>query len=116
MPKIKFYHTRTLLWTYLVWQILALLSALHFSGITTAPPLKSIPYYWAFLNICPLWGLIMTMWEGDMEGFVIVLIGVVGGLTAVVGLLISKHWARFLIIMGISIWFLVGLFVLGLGV
>ena len=114
--RVRFYHLKTLLWTYLVWAILNLSCAFHFSGFTTTPPLRSIPYYWKILNICPLWGLIMTLLEGDTEGFVMILPGLVGGLSAVVGLLIKERYGRFLIIIGMSVWFLTGSFVLGLGV
>jgi hypothetical protein len=115
MPKIKFYHIDILLCTYLIWAVLNVFVAYN-CCLAVHLTLKSIPYYWAILNIFPLWGFIMALWEGDMEGFMIFLTGIVGGLAVVVGVLISKQWARFLIIIGMTIWFLVGVLALGISV
>jgi hypothetical protein len=40
---------------------------------------------------------------------------VVGGLSVVAGLLINRWWARFLVIIGMSIWFFGGFLVVGSG-
>jgi len=129
MPKIRFYHIRTLLWTYLVWAALNLWWAVSLCKIlmekqqTFVQPrninyytLARVSYYWALLHILPLYGLIRTLWECDIEGFIIFVPGVLAGSAIVAGLLIKGRWARFLIIIGMSIWFLVGFFILGLGV
>ena len=120
MPKIRFYHVRALLWTYVVWAFLSLWFAYGCCNANQVPfvkaPLTRILYYWAFLHILPLWGSIMTLWEGDMGGFMICVTGVVGGLLVVAGLLKNGSWARFGLVAGMSLWFLVGFFALGLSV
>jgi hypothetical protein len=58
----------------------------------------------------------MTLWEGDSGGFMICVTGVVGGLAVVAGLLKNGRWACFGIVAGMSLWFLVGFFGLGLSV
>jgi hypothetical protein len=68
-------------------------------------PLAHVPLVWALLHIAPLWGLILTLWYGDMNGFIVVVPGVVAGLSVVAALLINRWWARFLVIIGMSIWF-----------
>jgi hypothetical protein len=73
-----------------------------------------VPYYWALLHIFPLYGLIRTLFEGDMAGFSLFVPGVIGGISVVTGLFIKAWWARFLIIIGMSIWFLVGIVIYGL--
>ena len=115
MLKTRFYHIKTLLWTYLVWVALNAFIAFGLREFTTSSTLISIPYYWAMLHILPLYGLIRTLWEGDIDGFTLFLPGVIAGLSVIAGLLIKGRWARFLIIIGISIWFLVAFCVLGLG-
>jgi len=111
VPKIRFYHIKTLLWTYLVWTVLNLWSVLLFCRATNYP-LTRMLYYLAILHGLPLYGLIRTLWEGDMGGFVFFVPGVIGGLSVIAGLLINKRRARFLIIVGMSIWFFYGIFVL----
>jgi hypothetical protein len=113
MPKIKFYHVRTLLWTYLVWAVLCLLFTLQVCKLTHSP-LTRAPWAWAVLHIAPLWGLTMTMSISPWWG-IPVAIGI-AWLAVVSGLLINRWWARFLILIGMSIWFFVGMCLLGLGV
>ena len=122
---VRVYHLRTLLWTYLVWAFLNLLFALHFcqplghhvfGHFTRKPHYSRLPYYWVFLNICPLKGLVLMYWESDIDWFAVVPPGMVAVLFVVAGLFIKEWWARFLIIMGMSIWFLTGFVVLGIGV
>jgi len=55
-------------------------------------------------------------WESDIDWFAVVPPGMVAVLFVVAGLFIKEWWARFLIIMGMSIWFLTGFVVLGIGV
>jgi len=112
MPKIRFYHIRTLLWTYVVWALLTLWFADACRNAVQAPSTR-ILYYWAFLHIVPLWGSIISLWAGTMEGFMYCLPGVFGGLIVVASLLKNGRWARFGVIAGMSLWFLVAFFVLG---
>jgi hypothetical protein len=113
MKKIRFYHMRTLLWTYLVWAVLNLFFALHYSGLTTSSSLKTIPYNWTLLNIAPFWGSIITLQKGDMDGFALFFPGIIAGFFVIAGLLINRSWARFLVIACMSVWFLVGHVALG---
>ena len=112
MPKI--YHIKTLLWTYLVWAALSLLIAFQCCYIAKCP-LTRMPYYWASLHILPLYGLIRTLWECDMGGFIVFVPGLVAGFAVVAGLLIKGQWARFLIIIGMSIWFFGAFCIIGFG-
>jgi len=128
MPKIRFYHIRTLLWTYLVWAVLNLLFALlackpmpqiyMHPNTNTNYPLARVPLVWAWLHIIPLWVLIGSCWYGEWDPFIISAAAatLVAGFAIVAGLLIKGRWARFLIIIGMSIWFLLASFILGIGV
>jgi hypothetical protein len=51
-----------------------------------------------------------------MNGFIFVVPGVVSGLSVVTGLSIKGRWTRFLVIIGMSIWFIVGIFIVGISV
>ena len=125
VPKIRFYHIRTLLLTYLVWAVLNLLLALLFCQPTgqqiylhsiRKAHYSSAPYYWAMLHIAPLLALIATLWEGDLDWFVFFIVPVVvAGFAIVAGLLIKGHWARFLIIMGMSVWFFLAMCIVAMG-
>jgi maltodextrin utilization protein YvdJ len=77
-----------------------------------------MPYSWALLHIIPLLVLIETLWYGEHDPFIISATAatLVAGFAIVAGLLIKGRWARFLIIMGISIWFLLATFIAGIGV
>jgi len=69
------------------------------------------------LHIAPLLALIGTLWEGDMNGFIFFAVpAVVAGFAILAGLLIKGWWARFLVIIGMSIWFILASFILGMGV
>jgi hypothetical protein len=114
VPKIRFYHIKTLLWTYIVWAAINLWWAFVCCDIAKCA-LTRIPYYLAVLHGLPLYGLIRTLWECDIGGFILFVPGSVAGFAVVAGLLIKGRWARFLIIIGMSIWFLYGIFILGLG-
>ncbi len=75
-----------------------------------------MPYYWAVLHISPLVAPINTLWHSDMDGFIISTAAlVVAGFGIVGGLLIKGRWARFLVIIGMSIWFFWAFVILGLG-
>lgn len=111
----RLYHLRTLLWTYLVWAFLNLWLVSVLCKATNNPLIR-MPYYWALLHILPLYGLIRTLCEGDMNGFIHFVPGVIGGLSVVAGLLIRGRWACSLIIVGRSIWFFEGYCIYGLSV
>ena len=122
---VKLYHLRTLLWTYLVWAFLNLLSALHFcqpmghqafGHFTRQPHYSRLPYYWVFLNIGPPWILIMSLRDGDIEGFILAILGLIAGIIVIASLFIKSWWARFTVIFGMSLWFFWGDIVLGIGV
>ena len=122
MPKIRFYHIRTLFWTYLAWAVLNLLFAflvlkpmpqLYMNPNTSTDyPLARVPIVWAWLHIAPLWFLITTCQHGAKDLFIMVAGPTAVAMLAVIsGLLINRWWARFLIIIGMGIWFLEGFFV-----
>jgi polyferredoxin len=76
-----------------------------------------MPYNWALLHIAPLLGLIATLWYGEQDPFIIAVPTiVVAGFAIVAGLLIKGRWARFLIIIGMSTWFLGSFCLVGMGV
>jgi hypothetical protein len=65
-----------------------------------------MPYNWALLHIAPLLGLIATLWYGEQDPFIIAVPTIaVAAFAIVAGLLIKGRWARFLVIIGMSIWF-----------
>ena len=110
MLKVKFYNLRTLLKTYLVWTVLNLLFASACCSATNNPPIR-IPYFWAVLHIIPL-----TLFhpEGIYSfGLILPACVLIAASMFAAGLLINRWWARFLIIIGMSIWFVVGGFTLG---
>ena len=111
MPKI--YHIKTLLWTYLVWTALNLLIAFWFCDIAKCS-LTNIPYYWGVLHIVPL----SLFLPSDIGAFGIVPYACVllCVLVFVAGLLIKERWARFLIIIGMSLWFFGAFCLIGMGV
>jgi hypothetical protein len=116
MPKIKFYHIRTLLWTYLVWAALMLWAAFKCCSIANRA-LAWMAYYWAMLHIAPLCVLIGSCWHGAW-GAPFIISGaatLVAGFAVVAGLLVKGWWARLLIIMGISVWFSLAFFILTVG-
>jgi urea transporter len=118
MMNIRFYHIRTLFWTYISWAVLMLFFAFMFCNIANYP-LTWMPYYWALLNIAPLWILIGSCWYGGWADTFIIIsaaITVVAGLSVVAGLLINRRWACFLVIIGMSIWFFEAFCILGMGV
>jgi len=121
MPKIKLYHVRTLLWTYLVWAILNLSVALlackpmpqHMRpDMDTNYPLERVPIVWVWLHIAPLLSLRISL----RPWWPIPLITGIAGFALVAGLLINRWWACFLVIAGMSIWFFWAICVLGLAV
>ena len=113
MPKIKFYHIKILLWTYLIWAVLNVFIASNFCHAFN-DTLKSIPYYWAILHILPFWGFLPS----EIQSFGIVLPACVllSVSILVAGLLIKEQWARFLVITGMSILFFGAFFILLVGV
>ena len=124
MPMIRFYHLRTLLWTYSVWAVLNLLCAfiscipkeqIYMHTTDTNYPWLLVPIIWAWLHIAPLWGLILTCWSGDTNMVIFFAVPmVVAGLSVAAGLLINRRWACFGIIVGMSIWFLDAFFALAM--
>jgi hypothetical protein len=112
MPKIKFYHTKTLFLTYLVWTTLNLLIASQFCKIAKVP-LTGIPYYLGLLHIVPLMLFMPTeIYAFGIEPIIYVLIT---ASVFIAGLLIKERWACFLIIIGMSIWFLGAFCLIALG-
>lgn len=87
---VKLYYLRTLVWTYLVWATLNVFFASQFCHVFNGP-LTWIPYYWALFHIILLYGLIMTLWEGNMNWFMPVVPGMVAGLFLIVGLFIKER-------------------------
>jgi len=77
-------------------------------------PLTRLPLVWAVIHIAPLWPILTGYGGTDMLIFFTVP-PVVGGLSVVAGLLINRWWARFLVIIGMSIWFFGGFLVVGSG-
>jgi hypothetical protein len=115
MPKIRFYHVRTLLWTYLVWTPLNLWFAYACWFSAQGPfvrfPLRRTLYNWQLLHILPLWAL----WDGT-GGFDVWVVVVLAGLAIVAGLLKNRQWARVLVVVGMSLWFFEAWCLLGIGV
>lgn len=115
MPKIKLYHIKllTLLWVYLVWTGLNLLFVFACCRAANCP-LTDIPLIWAQLHIIP----VMLFQPAEIQSFGLFLPACVAlsVLLFIFGLLINKWWALFLMAIGMSIWFLTGFFVLGVGV
>lgn len=110
MPKIKLYHGKTVLCTYLVWSFLLLLVACWLCRVAQEP-LTTTPRVWVILHIAPLYGL-MPLYPRSI-GIPIV---VAAGLSFAAGVLINRRWARYLVIAGMSLWFLWAAFFGGLGV
>ena len=113
MSKIRFYHIRTLLWTYLVWAALNLWIAFRSCDIAKCS-LTRIPYYWVGLHIIPF--LFFLPSEIRAFGMVLPACAVLSASVLVAGLLIKGRWACFLIIIGMSIWFLGAFYILAMGV
>jgi hypothetical protein len=116
MAKIRLYHLRALLWTYLAWAVLNLLLAYGCWVDATGPfrhkaPLGLIPYYWGLLHILPFWALWI---ESTLAPFAI-LWGGVGLFLVAAGLSTSERWACLLVILGVSLWFFVALVLFSIG-
>jgi len=80
----------------------------------TNNPLLLVPLTWAMLHIAPLWP-ILTGYDGT--GFILFTVPVViAGLSVFAAILINRQWARLLVIIGMSIWFLAAFCVLGMEV
>jgi hypothetical protein len=78
-------------------------------------PLTRVPLAWVWIHIAPLLSLAIP-WHSVTD---VVSIAVAIGFAVfaiVAGLLINWWWTRFLIIIGMSIWFSWGMCVLGGGV
>ena len=103
----RLYHLKTLLWTYLVWAVLDAFFLFWCQGIYNYP-LERIPYYWGILHIFPL-GLLLPN-EISSFGLGLPACAALSVLFLIAGLLINKGWARFLIIVGMSILFLESFF------
>jgi len=106
MPKIRVYHIRTLLWTYLVWAVLSLLFAFRCCAVVKCSLIR-MPIYWALSHILPLMFFLPS--EIHAFGMWLPACAVLPALLLVAGLLVNKWWACFLIIIGMSIWFFVAM-------
>lgn len=116
MPKIKIYHVRTLFWTYLVWAGLGLWLVLSICVRTSSDCLFiSVPRVWGMMHIAPLLPVIPCANIGGGTSMLIfsIVVAMVAGSLVVAGLLLDRRWARFLIIMGISVWFLAAFLIMG---
>ncbi len=100
MLKMRVYHVKALLLTYLVWAVVNLWFAFAVHDAMRGNS-RGIPFIWAFLHIAPLVGFP---------------VGVGGLALVVIGLLNDKRWARLLIIGGMTLWFLTGWVIAGLSV
>jgi hypothetical protein len=112
MARLKLYHLKTLLFTYLVWLFLSLLLTLRICQMTKQP-LSHVPFILGMLHILPFLSLGMFLGEPVM----MIIAGIVTGLAIlfiVTGLLINRVWAKNLVIMGMIIWFLWEMFVAAL--
>ena len=111
MPKIRFYHIRTLLLTYQVWAVLNLLFAFMLCNAVNHS-LIYVPLNWAMLHIVPL----MLFLPREIHAFGIgpSACVVLSALVFIAGLLIKGRWARFLIIIGMSIWFFLAFCIIGM--
>jgi len=109
MIKIKLYHRKTLLWTYLVWAILNLL--FNIGAITHMhASLAFLPLDLAWFHIVPLGFLLPSSIDAFGKGPAILTI--LSVLVFIAGLLINRWWGRFLVIIGMSLWFMLGLLAL----
>ena len=124
MLNIRFYHIRTMLWTYLVWAVLNLFFAfllcipreqIFTHNNQTTYPLIFVPLTWATLHIAPLCPILTGYGGTDFIIFCTVPM-VVAGLSIAAGLLVNRQWARFLVIIGMSLWFMLGFFIIGASV
>jgi hypothetical protein len=111
IKKIKIYHIRTLLLTYLVWAALNLYIASLFCEIAKVP-LTWMPYYWGLLHIVPLMLFLPTEINsfGIAPLFVLIIAAVF-----VTGLLRKERWGCYLIIIGMSLWFFGAACLIGIG-
>lgn len=111
MPKIRVYHVRALLCTYLVWAFLNL-SFAHTVQNAIGAGSASIRYIWVSLHILPLWALV----DSGTRGVKAVAIVVIAGSSVAVGLLKKERWACVLAILGVGLWFLAAWALAGLSV
>ncbi len=98
--KVRLYHLRALFCTYLVWAVLNLCFAFAVHDAMRGHS-RGIPFIWGVLHII------------GVAGFPV---GVGGLALVLVGLFKSERWARLLIIVGMSLWFLTGWVIAGLSV
>jgi hypothetical protein len=116
MAKVRLYHVRALLWTYLVWAVITLWGAYvtwdDVSGLFVhKAPLGLIPYYWGLLHILPFWAL----WIGSTLAPSALVWGSAGLFLVAVGLFIRERWACLLVILGVNLWFFVALLLFSIG-
>ena len=111
IKNIKIYHIRTFLLTYLVWTVLNLLIASRFCEIAKVP-ITQIPYYWGLLHIAPLMLFLPTVINsfGIAPLFVLIIVSVF-----VAGLLRKERWGCYLIVLGMSLWFIGAFCLIGIG-
>jgi hypothetical protein len=110
MLTIRFYHTKTLLFTYLPWSGLMLCLAFILRGIFHSSMIQ-VPISWAVLNIAPLWVLAGSYKDGELGLFIKAAVTFLFAAAAMLsGVLINKGWRHFLIIIGMCVWFFWALF------
>ncbi len=102
MLKVRFYHLKTLFWSYAAWAVLNLLFAFIII-CKVKEPLLQVPFIWLLLQIAPIWLLFLG------EGACVVVLSIIGLIISLsfifLGILIEKKWASSLILLGMSIWF-----------
>lgn len=116
MAKVRVYHIRALLWTYLVWAVITLWGAYATWDDVSGPfihkaPLRLIPYYWGLLHIIPFW----AAWIGGMHAAFAIPCGGAGLSLVAIGLFIRERWACLLVILGVNLWFFVALLLFSIG-
>jgi len=95
---------RSLLRAYIVWAVLNTLFVLWVSYVHSLDVFPAI-VLWLFIHVAPF-----SVFQVDFYIITGLLIMVV-----ISGLLIRRSWARFLIIAGVSAWFLWGMCIAGIG-
>jgi len=111
LKKIKIYHIRTLLLTYIVWTVLNLLISARLCEIAKVP-LTRMPYYWGLLHIAPL--MLFMPAEAYAFGIAPAIVLIIAAVF-VAGLLIKERRAYLMIIIGMSLWFVGAFCLLGIG-
>jgi len=112
IKKIKVYHIRTLIMTYLVWAVLNIYIASQFCYLAKVP-LTRIPYFWGLLHIVPL--MLFNPIEVNAFGIVPLMCALITAAVFIAGLLRKEQWGCYLIIIGMSLWFVGAFCLIGIG-